>query len=196
MGRLIRKVSEDAVIAALLRADLCSWRYGPRTRAGLAAEHRDPALLETPNLANPAENTSRRALANQLWDWERSFPIPLEWYRVALTTDELLTVRYMDDGGFWIEASGGSRLPLDLVERYRRGEALVGSRDPPEIAALVQQGQHFPELILVGRPDLSGLVLRDGHNRLTGFIYGREYLPAEVECYVGCSAEIAQWDGY
>ena len=44
------------------------------------------------------------------------------WSRVALRRDEVLAIRYIDYD-YWVELSGGTRLPADAAQRIRAGQA-------------------------------------------------------------------------
>jgi hypothetical protein len=52
-----------------------------------------------------------------------------------------------------------------------------------------------PELIAVRAPG-SYLVLLEGHVRLTAYALFPEYLPAELELFLGESAEMEGWSEY
>ena len=50
-----------------------------------------------------------------------------------------------------------------------------------------------PELIAVTDPERSQLVLLEGHVRPTAYATYREYLPRELEAFLGVSSHIANW---
>ena len=111
------------------------------------------------------------------------FPEGVEWERVALMRDEVLGVLYIN-WDWWLRVSQGTRLP-SVAAQVQGGDE--GDR---AIAAAVATN---PELILVTDPARSRLVLLEGHVRLTAYAAFPEYLPDELEVYLGTSSRIAEW---
>lgn len=110
-------------------------------------------------------------------------PRNLEWARVALNPDEVLGILYIA-WHWWLKVSNGSRLATVAAEVQGRDD---GDR---AIAAAVDTN---PELIVVTDPVHSKLVLLEGHVRLTAYAAFPEYLPTELELYLGTSPTIADW---
>ncbi len=95
----------------------------------------------------------------------------------------------------------GTRLIAD-------GAKNVGKRWPPEaadkdpspsilvIAAKLEKGGSFPELIFVGEPEAppDQLVLVEGHSRATAYVYAGA--APEIEALVGFSSGIVKWRWY
>jgi hypothetical protein len=114
------------------------------------------------------------------------FPDDVAWERVALTPDEVLGILYIN-WDWWVRVSNGTRLATVAAEEQGRDD---GDR---AIAAAVATN---PELIVVTDPAHSRLVLLEGHVRLTAYAAFPEYLPAELELYLGTSETIAGWSEY
>jgi hypothetical protein len=114
------------------------------------------------------------------------FPHDVAWERVALTADEVLGILYID-WDWWLRVSKGTRLATVAVEVQGRDD---GDR---AIAAAVATN---PELIVVTDEAHSRLVLLEGHVRLTAYAAFPEYLPAELELYLGTSPAIADWSEF
>jgi hypothetical protein len=114
------------------------------------------------------------------------FPDDVEWERVALTRGEVLEIHYID-WDWWLKISGGTRLPRVAVETQGRDD-----RDRAIAAAVTSN----PELIVVTDPERSRLVLLEGHVRLTAYAAFPEYLPDELEVYLGTSPRISQWSEF
>ena len=114
------------------------------------------------------------------------FPDDVVWERVALTRDEVLGILYID-WDWWLRVSKGTRLATVAVEVQGRDD---GDR---AIAAAVDTN---PELIVVTDRPHSKLVLLEGHVRLTAYAAFPEYLPAELELYLGTSPTIADWSEF
>jgi len=190
--------SEEEMIACFLGAELTSERFGPEIRSVLAAIGHPESLLTHPDLTDAAANAARRAVLaatrgygenRELFD--ESFPAKVTWTRAVLTPAELAAVRYMDYS-YWIELSGGTRLPADAAKRIRAGHRAYDIPNDGAIAAgrAAQAAVRFPPLILVGETH-GNLVCLEGHLRLTG--YALAGFPANVECLLGTAPDMGRW---
>jgi hypothetical protein len=179
--RLLRRVSEDEVVAAFLRAELDSGRYGATLRALLARDGRPEDVLRRPDLDSGMDNDYRRAVLDEHRAFERreglffGFPRRVEWQRAALAPDEVLAIRYIN-WEWWLDASGGSRRATEAARRIRAGELAGVTVDEHESIA-----------------ELHPLVLVEGHARLTAYALFPERLPPELELFVGISPEMPAW---
>jgi hypothetical protein len=61
------------------------------------------------------------------------------------------------------------------------------------IAARLRSVDPSPELIAVSRPDRSQLVVVEGHVRLTAYALYPQYLPDELEIFLGTAADMDSW---
>ena len=111
------------------------------------------------------------------------FPDDVVWERVALTRDEVLAILYIN-WDWWLTVSNGTRLATVAAEVQGRDE---GDR------AIAMAAATNPELIVVGDRERSKLVLLEGHVRLTAYAAFPEYLPDELEAYLGVSPRIGEW---
>ena len=190
--------SEAEMIACFLHAELTSTRFGPAIRSGLTAAGLPGRLLTHPDLGDAGENAARRALLaltrgygehRELFDV--SFPADVTWTSAVLTPAELAAVRYMDYS-YWIELSGGTRLPADAAKRIKAGLRAYGIPNDGAVAAghAVMNGVRFPPLILVGVTH-DDLVCLEGHLRLTA--YALAGFPAAVECLLGTAPGMGRW---
>jgi hypothetical protein len=114
------------------------------------------------------------------------FPRDVDWERVALTADEVLGILYID-WDWWVRVSNGTRLATVAAEVQGHDD---GDR------AIAAAAETNPELIVVTDPAHSRLVLLEGHVRLTAYAAFPEYLPAELEVYLGTSPTIADWSEF
>jgi hypothetical protein len=154
--RTIRHVSEGEMLEAFWSAEL-------------AAASRWTA-------ADVAERQRQWRERDGLFD---GLPGDLDWERDALTRDEILAILYIN-WDWWLEISGGTRLPRDVdVSHADRATATAA----PAI----------PELIVVTDPERSKLVLLEGHVRLTSYAKFPECLPDELELHLGVSPRIGEW---
>jgi hypothetical protein len=105
------------------------------------------------------------------------FPDDVAWERAALTVDEVLEILYIN-WDWWLRVSAGTRLPR------------VAQEGDEDVAAAVATN---PELIVVTQPDRVTLVVMEGHLRLSSYAQFPEYLPDELEVYLGVSPRMAEW---
>jgi hypothetical protein len=110
---------------------------------------------------------------------------------MAITPAELATVRYVDYD-YWVELSGGTCLAVDAAPRIRAGVAPFGVSSAWALGMVqaVADGARFPPLIPSG-----GLVVLEGHVRLTAYMLCPDRLPPELEVLVGSSPGAAGWGG-
>ena len=96
------------------------------------------------------------------------------------------------DYSYWIELSGGTRLPADAAKRIKTGHRAYNIPND----RLVKAGQaakaavRFPPLILVGE-SYDNLVCLEGHLRLTA--YALAGFPTDVECLLGTAPDMGRW---
>jgi hypothetical protein len=108
------------------------------------------------------------------------FPDDVDWERAALTPEEVLEILYIS-WHWWVEVSNGTRLPRLANEGDRAVAAAVRSN---------------PELIVVTTPERTKLVVLEGHLRLSSYANFPEYLPDELELYLGVSPGMELWTNY
>jgi hypothetical protein len=181
--RVVAPASEDDMVAAFLRAEVGSPRFGPEVLAALAHEGLDRSLLQQPDTSDLAANAARRrVLAAYRGYPDRAvftgLPADTVWQWVTLTRQELLAVRYID-WGYWLKVTAGTRRPVDAIPRIGHSPSCQ------QLAAEITAGRLPPELILVGRPGGHDLVVLEGHVRLTALVMAVEHLPAEVTVLLG-----------
>jgi hypothetical protein len=197
--RIIRAASEAEVVAAFLRGELDSPRWGDRLLELLREDGADPAVVRAPALDDADECAYRARLLDRHRGWLRreglfaGLPRRIDWWRAALPPKEVLAIDYIN-WDWWLRLSGGTRRPLDAAARIRREEAAdaIAEWHQP-IAARLQSNEPPPELVAVSPPDRSRLVLLEGHSRLTAYAVYPEYLPAELEIYLGTAPDIHRW---
>ncbi len=197
--RVIRESSEAEVVAAFLRAELDSPRYGERIRQLLREARLDVSALLDPQLEDADANALRARILEEHRAWLRreglfsGFPPDVAWSLVGLSPTEVLSILYID-WDWWLDISGGTRRPVDAATRIRANEVPGQSVEEDEpIAARLRSSDPPPELIVVAEPDCSKLVLLEGHVRLTGYALYPEYLPNELAVYIGTSSDMTGW---
>jgi hypothetical protein len=182
--RLVERVDQAAVVAAFLRAELDSHRFGPALRDALARVGADDELITAPDLGDTAQNARRHAVLDDyrggyLGTWFDE----LVWSRAELEPDEVLDIRYIA-WDFWLEITDGSRLPSDGAEHFRAaGTELVYAPGPaPLIAIRAAPGER--------------LVVVEGHVRLTALATTPDAIPRPLEVLLGEGAAVRRWGCY
>ncbi|MFI6047305.1 hypothetical protein ACIA8C_37205 [Nocardia sp. NPDC051321] len=195
--RVMGASSEAEMVACFLLGELSSARFGEAIRSGLVAGGWGECLLTHPNFCDAEANAARRALLaatrgyGENRDLFEGFPADVAWNRAVLTAVEMASVRYVDYS-YWVELSGGSRLPAEAARRIRAGIRVFGVSNEPFVTAahVIATGGQFPPLILVGEKH-DKLVCLEGHLRLTA--YALAGYPAEIECLIGIAPDMGRW---
>jgi hypothetical protein len=201
--RLLSPIREDEMIAVFLQTEIRSARFQQQLLALLRQDEQDRGVVDTPDLASARENAYRMRLLGEFRGYRRNaglfigFPGRVEWYRAALTPDELMRVRYIDYS-YWNELSGGTRLPTAAAQAIRAGKVVYGQSTQGflQLADQVCRGAQLPELILTATSPSAPFVVMEGHVRLTACALALECLPATIELIVGFSPDFADWGAY
>jgi hypothetical protein len=188
------------MVSLFLRTELPAARFRDSLRALLDQTGLPERLITDPNLDDPAENAAREQLLTQHREYGtraglfEGFPHDVRWEWMAITPAELATVRYVDYD-YWVELPGGSRLAADAAPRIRAGVAPFGvsSEWALGMAQAFADEARFPPLILVTADPAGGLVVLEGHVRLTAYMLRQDRLPPELEVLVGSSPNMAGW---
>ena len=200
--RVLRPASEAEVVATFLRGELQSERWGDTIRELLREDSVDEVLLAHPDVGDAEANAYRARVLDRHRGWLQriglfeGLPRELDWSLVALTPDEVLAIRYIN-WDWWIEISDGTRDPCVAADRIRRG--LVPGANLDEDRALAERLRSHvppPELIAIAPPDLSKLVVLEGHVRLTAYALFPDVLPAELEVFVGTGEHVERWSEF
>jgi hypothetical protein len=198
--RRLRPSSEAEMIAVFLLTELRAERFRDKLQALLDQAGLPERLVTAPKLDDLAENQAREQLLTQHREYRTrsglfdGFPEDVCWEWMAITPAELATVRYVDYD-YWVELSGGTRLAIDAAPRIRAGVAPYGVSSDWALgmAQAVSDGARFPPLILVTTGRTGGLVVLEGHARLTAYMLCPDRLPPELEVLVGSSPSAAAW---
>ena len=190
----LRPGCEAEMVAQFLRTELPAARFRDTLRVLLDQAGLPERLITAPNLDDPAENQAREQLLTQHREYGtraglfEGFPDDVCWEWMAITPAELATVRYVDYD-YWVELSGGTRRAADAAPRIRAGAAPFGVRSDGALvmAQAFAGGARFPPLILVTAGPSGGLVVLEGHVRLTAYMLARDRLPPELDVLVGSS---------
>ena len=198
--RHIEALPEHHMVAAFLKAEIVSERFGGGILALLERAGWDRRIIDAPNLEDAEENARRLRLLGDCRGYQQDrelfehFPADVSWHRYALAADELAGVRYVDYS-YWNELSGGSRRATDAVKNIRAGVVVFGQRNQRFLAAAhaLETGARFPELILVGTAPGRELVVLEGHVRLTAYLLAPAHIPADLTAVIGFSPAMERW---
>lgn len=199
MIRVVEPVTENEMIVAFLRAEFDSPRYAATIRKLLAADGVPEVLIGRPDTSDAQANAYRRSVLARYRGFGQDvalfhgFPNDVAWYRAEASIDDLHAIRYINYE-YWNELSGGSRLAADAARQIRLSENVDNTFR--SIIASVLGGKTLAELILVGRRDWSGLVVLEGHTRLTAYLLEPEIVPPMLPVLVGGSDHIHEWRLY
>jgi hypothetical protein len=208
---LLRAASEDEVVAAFLRAEADdTGRYRASILERLDCDREPPDIVARPDLGDPRQNAYRRRLLGDLRGFGRGegmfvgFPRQVEWHRAALSRDELLEVRYIDDrdsDNYWVTLSGGSRRARDAAARIRAGIGprwAIGVWDLAGCEAVVRRLREgsLPELIVATTPRPGRVVAVEGNGRLTSFALFPDRLPDAIEVFCAIAEGLEGWGLY
>jgi O-antigen/teichoic acid export membrane protein/anti-anti-sigma regulatory factor len=161
--KVIRRVSEDEVIAEFLKSDFSSpaFRSYHKTMA---------AIVSTPNLDDIGENAKRRALLfiRHLALW-KELPTETAWYEVELRELELDQVRVFPRAQ-WRKLAHGNFAITEISAALRTRQHLLDARFLSKIAGirdqLAEKEPGFCAVILIGVDANTPLTVLDGNHRL------------------------------
>jgi O-antigen/teichoic acid export membrane protein len=165
--RLIRRISEDDVIAEFLRSDFQNEaysRYHDKLRS----------MVYEPNLEDQTEDAKRRALLfvrhRSLW---KELPADTEWYEAEVTTADLELIRVFPRA-HWRKIARGNFSIVKVVERIRTWER--EKQDPfVEKISDIRQGfqhreSHRGSVVLIGLNEAEPMTILDGNHRLVAAV--------------------------
>jgi hypothetical protein len=185
--KLVRLTAEADMIAAYLKAEIASRRYGRTILDLLKRDQQDRSIVDVPDIASREANAYRRQLLGTYRAYVfEELPAQTAWYRVLLNREEVARVRYIDYD-YWNELSNHTRLPRVAAETIRAGREIFGVSNQGflDLAQALREGACLPELILVGESPGAVLTVYEGHVRLTAYMLAPECLPDEMEVIVG-----------
>jgi len=162
--RVMRRVSEDEVIAEFLKSDFENAAF---------EDYQDSLrdLVTRPRFDDPGENAKRRALLfiRHLPLW-RELPKGTEWYEVEIKPSDLDQIRVFPRA-LWRKLAHGNFTLTAVIERIRtyRGRDLAVKIFLAKIASLrewLRQDDAEGAVLLIGLNESEPLTILDGNHRL------------------------------
>jgi O-antigen/teichoic acid export membrane protein len=162
-ARLIRRVSEDEVIAGFLKSDFPSSAF---------REYQESLrqVVINPDLDDAGENAKRRALLfiRHLSLWTQ-IPAGTEWYEIEINETNLGQIRAFPRAQ-WRRLARGNFLITEVAEGMRTGRHMVDKQFLSKIASIGNQlrldDPGFGAIILIGLNENERLTILDGNHRL------------------------------
>jgi hypothetical protein len=179
--RLVERVDEAVVVASFLRAELTSERFGAGVRAAVG----DEELITDADLLDLDANAARRrALEAHRGEYLGDlFDRVSAWWHVELAPEEVLEIRYIA-WDYWLELTGGTRLPRDGAARW----LAEGSDDRYRPGA--------EPLIVVRAGPADHLCIVEGHVRLTVLAMSPDAIPERLSVLLGEGDAVRGWTSY
>lgn len=161
--KLIRRVSEDEVIAGFLKSDFQSPEFREYQES-----MRD--LVNGPDLDNAGENAKRRALLflrhRSLW---KQIPVKTKWYEMEVNEENLGQIRAFPRAQ-WRRLARGNVSITEVAESVRTRKHLVDLSFLLKIVSIGDQlrldDPGFSAVILIGLNERERFTILDGNHRL------------------------------
>ncbi len=164
--RLIRRVTEDEVIAEFLKSDF----HCPEFRDYLSMSE----LVLNPKLEDAEENAKRRALLfiRHLALW-KELPVDTEWYEVEVGHADLENIRIFPRAQ-WRKVARKSFSAVEVAEGMRTRKHLLEASFVKKIGAMSESLSNgptdFAAVLLIGVNENEPMTVLDGNHRLTAAI--------------------------
>jgi len=187
--RLIRRISEDEVIAEFLKSDF----HYPAFK-----EYRESLgeIVVNPNLEDPDENAKRRALlfVRHLALW-KEIPTDTEWYEVELDQSNLDRIRFFPRAQ-WRKLGRGKFSMAEILEGMSSRQHTVDALFLDKIAAirrrLLQDDAGPGAIVLIGLSETDPITVVDGNHRLVSAMLESPNRLHKLKFMCGLSARMTE----
>ena len=186
--RLLRRVSEDEVIAEFLKSDF----ENPAFRDYQSMQD----IVAKPNFDDPNENAKRRALLfiRHLALW-KEIPQGTEWYEVEVKEQDLDHIRVFPRAQ-WRKLARGNFSIREVAENLLESKHTVESSFLSKIHSIGQElGQEdadFGAVILIGLNESRPLAILDGNHRLVAAVLSSPHKLQNLKFICGLSPRMAE----
>lgn len=188
-ARLIRRVSEDEVIAEFLKSDFHSSAFR-KYRESLRN------VVNSPDLDNDAENAMRRAalFIQHLSLWKQ-LPAGTEWYEVEINDTNLGQIRAFPRAQ-WRRLARGNFSITRVAEGLRTHEDMA---DEPFLSKIASIGNKFrlddpgfSAVILIGLNEFGRMTILDGNHRLIAAMLSKPSGVTKLRFLCGLSPRMSE----
>ncbi len=191
--KLLKQIPEAAMVAAFLKAEIFSPRFGEDVRKAMQSFGVDDAIITHPDITNDQENELRARVLGECRGYRQNremfegVPTNLRWYEAKLSHNEIGDLRYVDYS-YWNALTDGTHLVKDGVRNIQKGKVVF---DVPNdrflmLAEAIRNGKYdFEPIILWGQNIDSPLEILEGHLRTTAFALAGDTAPAVMKVLVG-----------
>jgi hypothetical protein len=189
---LLRAATEDEMIAAFVRAELESPRFGAELCSALAKLGMSVEVVSAATSVAGA-NEARRQLLAAYRGWGQyesvfgGMPDDVVWSWAEL--DESILRERVFTIKWYFEQTFGTRSAHEIGEMKRR--AADASRS--QLERSVAEGRLLEPPILLAEPDLRRLVILEGHSRILSYMANPDLVTFPILSLVGTSARVAEW---
>jgi O-antigen/teichoic acid export membrane protein len=165
--RLIRRISEDDVIAEFLKSDFENEAYSDYHQTLRE-------MVYEPDLGDQSEDAKRRALLflrhRSLW---KELPEDTEWYEAEVTTEDLKQIQVFPRA-HWRKIARGNFSIVKVVERIRSWEREKQTTFVEKITnirqGLLQRESNRGSVLLIGLNEMEPMTILDGNHRLVAAV--------------------------
>jgi O-antigen/teichoic acid export membrane protein len=186
---LIRRVSEDEVIAEFLRSDFEGAEF--RKYQDTMRE-----LVSTPNFTNVHDNAKRRALLflrhHSLW---KEVPEGTEWYEVQVSEANLDQIRVFPRAQ-WRKLAKGNFSVTEVRNNFHARQRRVDAKFLNKIDAietrLLEDDPGFSAVILIGLNNSDPMTVIDGNHRLAAAVLLSPPRLAKLRFFCGLSPHMTE----
>jgi O-antigen/teichoic acid export membrane protein len=187
--RILRRVSEDEVIAEFLKSDFNSPAFH---------EYKDALrdLVMAPNLEDAGENAKRRALLfiRHLALW-KELPEETDWYEVELRPSELRHVR-MFPRAQWRKLARGNFSAPAVAERIRKHPHAMDPSFRAKIEGIgeriARQDLDLGAVVLIGLNEREPITVLDGNHRLMAAMLASPQTAPRLRVLCGLSPKMSE----
>lgn len=184
------------MVAAFLKAEISSFRFGKDVLGLLASDKKDRITIEQPDLNNQSENEYRKSVLARYRGYGQDlylfsgFPKSVTWFRAIFDQADFNKLKYIDYD-YWNELSDKTSLVVNGANNVRKGVEIFGESNKNfwEVHTAYTKGYKFPPLIITASDIKADLVLLEGHLRATAYLLDPDNLPQELEVIIGLSPD-------
>jgi O-antigen/teichoic acid export membrane protein len=187
--RVVRRVSEDKVIAEFLKSDF--------ENAAFREYHKAlREIVANPDFEDVNENAQRRALLfiRHLALW-KELPVTTEWYEVEVSEDGLDQIRAFPRAQ-WRKLARGNFSITEVADRIRRSDhALKGpflSKIESISNQLHQENVELGSVILIGVSENDPVTILDGNHRLVAAMLASPHKIERLRFFCGLSPRMTE----